>query len=75
MPKKKKFEDALKELENIVKELESGDLSLEKAIEKFESGVKYSTYCNELLDKAEKKVSILMEDGQGNIKEEPFEYE
>ena len=69
------FETSMEELENIVKELESGDLSLEDAIKKFESGMKYSTYCNDMLDKTEKKISILLEDANGNIKEEPFENE
>ena len=70
--KKISFEDSIDKLEDIVKELESGDLSLEEAIKKFESGMKYSTYCNDLLDKTEKKISILLEDSNGNIKEEPF---
>ncbi len=75
MTKKKTFEAAIKQLENIVKELEAGDLSLEKAISKFESGIKYSTYCNDLLNNTEKKVSILLQDAEGNVKEEPFENE
>ena len=70
--KKISFEDSIDKLEAIVKELESGELPLEEAIEKFESGIKYSTYCNELLDKTEKKISILLEDSDGTIKEEPF---
>ena len=45
------FEASIKELEIIVKELESGELPLEEAIKKFESGMKHSRYCNELLDK------------------------
>ena len=75
MTKKKTFEAAIKQLEGIVKELESGELSLEKAIKKFESGIEYSTYCNDLLNKTEKRISILLEDTEGNIKEEPFENE
>ena len=67
------FEASIKELETIVKELESGELPLEEAIEKFESGIKYSIHCNELLDKTEKKISILLKDADENIKEEPFE--
>lgn len=66
------FEDSIKKLEIIVKELESGELPLEEAIKKFESGIKYSMHCNELLDKTEKKISILVEDDDGNIKETPF---
>ncbi len=75
MTKKKTFETSIKQLENIVKELETGELPLEKAILKFESGIKYSTYCNDLLDKTEKKISILLQDAEGNVKEEPFENE
>ncbi|MCK5312227.1 MAG: exodeoxyribonuclease VII small subunit [Desulfobacteraceae bacterium] len=66
------FEDSIEKLETIVKELESGELPLEDAIEKFELGIKHSVYCNDLLDKTEKKISILLKDTNGNIKEEPF---
>lgn len=75
MAKKKTFETALKELENIVKEMESGDLSLEDAVKKYESGMKQSKYCLDLLDKTEKKISLLTKDRDGNVKEEPFEDE
>ena len=71
--KKMNFEASLKELEVIVKELEFGELPLEEAIKKFESGIKHSTYCNDLLDKTEKKITILREDSDGNTNEEPFE--
>jgi exodeoxyribonuclease VII small subunit len=72
--KEKKFEDAMKELENIVKRLESGDLSLEESIKLFEEGVALSKYCSGKLEEAEKKVSILVKD-EGGIKKEPFDYE
>ncbi len=75
MTKKKTFEQAIGQLENIVNELEDSELPLEKAISKFESGIKFSMYCNDLLDKAEKKITILLQDAEGNIKEEPFENE
>ena len=73
MAKKKTFEAALKELEDIVKQMESGDLTLENAVKKYESGMKQSKYCLDLLDKTEKKISMLTKDRLGNIKEEPFE--
>ncbi len=73
MAKKNSFESSIKELEIIVKELETGELPLEDAMKKFESGTKLYTYCNNLLDKAEKKISILVKDENGNINEEPFE--
>ena len=72
---KKSFEKAIKELEKIVKALESGDLPLEKALEKFEAGIKLSRYCNETLDEAEKRVTMLMADATGESVETPFDGE
>jgi len=70
---KPNFEKAVSDLEKIVKELESGDLPLEKALEKFEAGIKLSRYCNETLDAAEKRISLLMGDVDGKPVEEPFD--
>jgi len=72
--KEKQFEDAMKELEDIVKRLESGDLSLEESLKIFEEGIALSRYCFKKLEEAEKKVSILIKDEEG-IKREPFESE
>ena len=47
---KKNFEQSLKQLEEIVHELEAGDLPLEKAMKKFEDGIELSKYCAEVLD-------------------------
>lgn len=69
---KPSFEKALSDLEKIVKALESGDLPLEKALEKFEAGIRLSRYCNEMLDDAEKRVSLLMSDDDGQTVEKPF---
>ncbi len=66
------FEKSLKQLEQIVQELESGNLPLEKAMKKFEEGVKLSKYCSEKLDETEKKISVLLHDNNGNTTEEPF---
>ncbi len=66
------FEKSLKQLEQIVRELESGNLPLEKAMKKFEEGVKLSKYCSEKLDETEKKISVLLRDNKGDITEEPF---
>ena len=68
----KKFEDALRELEDIVKRLESGDLPLEESLKIFEQGVTLSRYCFQKLEEAEKRVSILMKDDEG-VKREPFD--
>lgn len=60
--KKQSFEESMKELEQIAKELESDDLSLEESIKKFEKGMKLSKECKETLDNAEKKITILIND-------------
>ena len=72
--KEDKFEDAMKELEDIVKRLESGDMSLEESLTMFEKGVALSRFCFKKLEEAEKRVSILIKDEDG-MKREPFEYE
>ena len=69
--KDKKFEDAMKELEDIVKRLESGDLSLEESLKIFEEGIALSRYCFRKLEEADKRVSILVKDGN-ELKREPF---
>lgn len=69
---KKTFEESMKQLEEIVEELESGNLPLEKTLKKFEEGVKLSKACNKKLDDIEQKVTILMKDSNGDIKEQSF---
>ena len=69
---KKTFEESMKQLEEIVEELESGNLPLEKTLKKFEEGVKLSKACNKKLDEIEQKVTILMKDSNGDIKEQSF---
>jgi exodeoxyribonuclease VII small subunit len=69
---KQTFENAMKRLEAIVQELESGDLALDEALKRFQEGVKLSTFCSNKLDETEKKVSILLRDEEGNVREEPF---
>ena len=69
----KKFEDAISELEDIVSKLENGELSLEESIEYFQKGIELSKYCSEKLDEVEKRISILIEDEQGRVREEPLE--
>ena len=75
MNKELSFEKAMEKLEQIVKKLENGDLELEDALEKFEQGMKYSKYCLDVLDRTEKKITLLMQDEDGNITQEPFEDE
>ncbi len=70
---KKTFEQAMKQLEQIVQDLESGEMPLEKAIKTFEEGIQLSKYCTEKLDESEKRVTILMQDATGNVSELPFD--
>ena len=70
--KVKDFESALKTLEEIVAQLESGDLSLDRALELFEEGVKLSRFCNAKLEEAERKVETLIKSADGTMKEAPF---
>ena len=63
------FEQSMSKLEQIVQELESGDLPLEKAMSKFEEGIQLSKFCTEKLDKTEKKVTFLMQNNDGKIEE------
>ncbi|MBW1739545.1 MAG: exodeoxyribonuclease VII small subunit [Deltaproteobacteria bacterium] len=69
---KQTFENAMKRLEAIVQDLESGELSLDEAFKKFQEGVKLSKFCSNKLDETEKKVSILLKDDEGRVREEPF---
>jgi len=57
------FEDAYKELETIVTQLESGELSLEDSVKLFERGRELSAHCQKILDGAELRVNQLTEDG------------
>ncbi len=68
----KTFEGAVEQLEQIVKELETGDLPLEKAIKKFEEGVRLSKFCSKKLDETEKRIMVLLENEKGDLVEEPF---
>lgn len=65
------FEKSISELENIVKTLESGELSLDDTIKLFERGIKLSSQCNKLLDEAESKINILIKK-DGEIKKQEF---
>jgi len=66
------FEKALAELEAIVKQLEAGNLALEKSLALFERGVQLARACKEKLAEAELKVSQLVKDKQGLFSEEAF---
>lgn len=71
---KDNFEDSMKKLEDIVTELENGNLNLDESVDKFEEGMKLAKQCNNILENAEKKITILLENN-GEIKEEKFDIE
>ena len=64
------LEKTLADLENLVEELESGDLPLEKAMQKFEQGIKLTRNCQAALKEAEQKVEILLKSAGGEELEE-----
>ena len=61
------FEASLAELEKIVDQLENGDLPLEESLKLFETGVKLSRVCRDRLSEAERRIEVLMKDGNGNL--------
>ena len=63
--KTKSFESSLESLEQIVRQLEEGDLPLEKSLELFEQGIRLSRECQERLGQAERRIEVLLRDNQG----------
>lgn len=75
MENNKNFEDMMKDLEQIAKELESGELNLDESVKKFEEGMEISKSCSKILEEAEKKITILIKDSNGEVTEENFSAE
>lgn len=69
----KKFETALEDLEQVVEQLESGDLALEDSLAAFEKGVGLAKFCNQKLNEVEKKVELLIKDKEGKLQLKAFE--
>ncbi len=70
--KKLDFETSLKELEEIVEQLETSDLTLNETLAKYESGIKIYKQCYQVLEKAEKKINILLKNSIGETRTEEF---
>jgi exodeoxyribonuclease VII small subunit len=70
-----KFEEAMKRLEEIVQDLEGGNLSLEDSIKIFEEGMKLVRFCSQKLEETEQKVNLLIKEGEGSYTLRPFESE
>lgn len=71
MKEEKKFEEVMQDLENIASELEKGELDLDQSVAKFEEGMKLAKQCNSILENAEKRITILLQD-EDTLKEEKF---
>ena len=65
----KDFESAIAELEKLVKQLEDGDLALEKSLQLFERGVELSRYCHDQLGAAPRRIEVLTD--RGDLKDAP----
>ena len=70
-----KFEDAVQRLEQIVDQLEAGDLPLEQSLKVFEEGVALARRCAKYLEEAEKRIELLTKDEAGLLKIELFEWD
>ena len=70
-----KFEDALGRLEQIVDQLEAGELPLEASLKAFEEGVALARRCAKYLEEAEKRIELLTKDEAGLLKIQPFEWD
>ncbi|CAJ1314450.1 exodeoxyribonuclease VII small subunit [Paenibacillus sp. PK4536] len=66
------FEEAMDRLEEIVSELENGDVPLEKAIDLFQQGMKLSQICGSKLEQVERKIEMIVEE-DGELRKKPFD--
>lgn len=65
------FEETMKQLEVIASELENGELTLDESVSKFEQGMKLSKACSDMLEEAERRITILLKKDNG-VEEESF---
>ncbi len=73
--KKPNFEASLKELEEIVEQLENGDLKLDETLAKYEMGIKIYKRCYQILESTEKKINVLLKDRDGETYTKEFNLE
>ena len=71
----KSFEDALRELEQILSEIEGGQVGLEESIARYERGTFLIQHCRTVLGQAEKQIELLSKGSDGSLKSEPMEEE
>lgn len=72
MEDKLNFEETMKQLEEVVQKLENGELNLDESIKEFERGMELSKSASKYLEEAEKKITILVKDKDGELTEEEF---
>ena len=72
---KPKFEECLRNVEDVVKALESGKLGLEESLEKYEAGIAALRSCYKILEEAEKKIQVLVKEKDGSLSASDFEAE
>lgn len=73
MADKKTFEKSMSELEGLVRQLESGNITLDDSLQAFENGIKLTRECDTLLNEARGKVEKLIKDSAGTMVAEQFE--
>ncbi|WP_313756454.1 exodeoxyribonuclease VII small subunit [Tissierella sp.] len=73
--KKLTYEEAISQLENILKELEDHDCTLDESMDKFKKGIELYNYCNELLSEKEGEIKVLLKDNNGDVTEMDFPVE
>jgi len=71
--RKPAFEEALRELEQIVEKIESGDLSLDACLDEYEKGIKLADFCAKELDAARKRIEKLRKTDDGEFVTEPLD--
>ncbi|HVO67366.1 MAG TPA: exodeoxyribonuclease VII small subunit [Syntrophales bacterium] len=71
---KEKFEEALGRLEDIVRKMEAGDMTLEESLKAFEEGIKLARLCSRKLDEAERRVEVLIKQ-EDELVIKPFQVE
>ena len=69
---KEKFEEALKKLEELVKTMEAGDLTLDESLKAFEEGIRLVRLCNGKLDEAQRRIDLLVRNDREGLELTPF---
>lgn len=74
-PENRTFDESLRLLETIVRQLESGELPLERALDLFEQGIGLARHCQSHLEAAERRVEVLLQEKGGAVRLAPYEAE